>query len=775
MSPRKALPTALALGLTLAAGAHADEGMWMPTQLPELAKPLQAAGFKGNPADLANVTAPPLSAVVRAGGGTGSFVSADGLLLTNHHVAMGVIQYNSSPEHDLINGGFIAKDRADERPANPDFRVLVTVGFDKVTDQVLAQARGKTGRAYFDAVDAASKQIVADCEKDGSVRCSVANMYYGTDFYRIAQLELSDVRLVYAPPRAIGNYGDEIDNFMWPRHTGDFTLLRAYVGKDGKPAAYSKDNVPYQAPAHLQMSVEGPKEGDYAMLAGYPGITYRHRTAAEFAGQIDTVLPRRVSVFQQMIDTIEAATAKDAQARTRYASQLQSLKNNRKRAAGELEGLLRSDAKAQRAADETAMLAATDRKYQGDIKALLANLSQGAAVGERDLLLDQMAAQSQLLRSALLLERLRIESAKPDAQRECGYQQRDQAMIEGVLKQVQRRYAPEVEKALLTTLLTRYQQLPDAQRVAEFDAAFGRTPEQLAKALDTLYAGTQLGDEAQRLSRFTAAREGKALAADPLIAVAGPLVAAQLRIENESKTREGEQLRLRPAYMQALFAWRAKQGRAVYPDANRTLRISYGKVEALHPRDGVTYSPVTTVAGIVEKNTNAYPFDAPKPLLAAIAKGDFGSTADPALKTQTVNFLTNLDTTGGNSGSPVLNAKGELIGLNFDSNWESVSASWWFDPRYKRAVHVDMRYLRWLLAKVYPAPELLKEMGVRPSKPVPGRRPPLPGGCPLIPGRCPLSVGTDVPVPTNGRDPPDGPMVVTHRHDLPARPAVVIY
>ncbi|MBO8043080.1 S46 family peptidase, partial [Pseudomonas aeruginosa] len=189
------------------------------------------------------------------------------------------------------------------------------------------------------------------------------------------------------------------------------------------------------------------------MLAGYPGITYRHRTAAEFAGQIDTVLPRRVSVFQQMIDTIEAASAKDAQARTRYASQLQSLKNNRKRAAGELEGLLRSDAKAQRAADETAMLAATDRKYQGDIKALLANLSQGAAVGERDLLLDQMAAQSQLLRSALLLERLRIESAKPDAQRESGYQQRDQAMIEGVLKQVQRRYAPEVEKALLTTLL----------------------------------------------------------------------------------------------------------------------------------------------------------------------------------------------------------------------------------------------------------------------------------------------------------------------------------
>jgi S1-C subfamily serine protease len=711
---RNTLSASLAVGLALSAHARAEEGMWMPSQLPQLAETLHQAGFEGDPASLADVTRQPLNAVVKVGGGTGAFVSTDGLLLTNHHVAMGVIQYNSTPEHNFIDDGFIAKGRADERAANPDFRVLVTVGFDQVTDEVLKGARGKTGRAYFDAVDVASKRIVADCEKSGEVRCSVANMYYGTDFYRIRQLELRDVRLVYAPPRAIGNYGDEIDNFMWPRHSGDFTLLRAYVGKDGKPADYSPDNVPYQPPAHLQIAREGPKAGDYAMLAGYPGITYRHRTAAEFDEQVNWTLPQRVAVLDQLIEVIETAGKTSAEARTRYASQLQSLKNNRKRAAGELEGMQRSDAVRLRSEDERGMLAATHGSDARDIKALQASLAAGSAGRERDLLLGLATTQTQLLRSALLLERLRIESAKPDAQRESGYQQRDQALIEGVLKQVQRRYDPAVEKALLTSLFTRYQQLPDAQRIPEYDAVFGRTPAQLAQALDALYGTTTLDAQEQRLSRFTAAREGKPLANDALIALAARLVPAQLRAEDARKTREGEQLRLRPAYMRALFAWRKQQGRAVYPDANSTLRVSYGRVEPLAPRDAVSYAPVTTVAGIVEKNTGQVPFDAPKPLLDAIAKGDFGDTADPVLKTQTVNFLTNLDTTGGNSGSPVLNAKGELIGLNFDSNWESVSASWWYDPRYKRAVHVDMRYLRWLMAKVYPAPQLLEEMGVAP-------------------------------------------------------------
>lgn len=710
--------SAIALGVALALPAHAHEGMWMPSQLPELAGPLRQAGFEGDPASLADLTRPPLNAVVKVGGATGAFVSGDGLVLTNHHVAYGVIQYNSKPEMNLIDDGYTAVDRAGELPANPDFRVLVTVGFDRVTDEVLKEAAGKQGRDYYDAVERTQKRIVSECEQESGMRCSVATMYYGADFYRIKQLELRDIRLVYAPPRAIGNYGDEIDNFMWPRHTGDFTLLRAYVGKDGKPAAYSPDNVPYRAPAHLQIALDGPKEGDFAMLAGYPGITYRHRFASEFRERIKWGLPTTVDILDALIAIVQQRGKADAAAGVKYASQLSSLKNSSKRFSGELEGLRRSDAIGVRAEAEAQMFAWLD-KSGGDARDVRVRIDQAQALldkasanRERDLLINLINAQTQLLRSAFALQRFALERDKPDADRESGYQDRDIALIEGQLKQVQRRYDPGMERAFLTELLGRYQRLPDAQRLPEFDAAFGRDAASLEAALERIYNQTRLGDEATRVGLLKADPAALRASTDPLLVLAKQLQPALLRIENDRKQREGELLRLRPAYMQALTRWYRSQGRSVYPDANSTLRVSYGQVEALHPRDAVSYSPVTTVAGIVEKNTGAVPFDAPKPLLAAIAKGDFGSTADPALKAQTVNFLTNLDTTGGNSGSPVLNARGELIGLNFDSNWESVSASWMFDPRYKRAVHVDMRYMRWLMAKVQPAPHLLKEMGL---------------------------------------------------------------
>jgi hypothetical protein len=296
-------------------------------------------------------------------------------------------------------------------------------------------------------------------------------MYYGSEFFLIKQLELQDIRLVYAPPRAIGNYGDEIDNFMWPRHTGDFAFYRAYVGKDGKPAPYSKDNVPYQPASHLTVSTAPVKAGDFAMLAGYPGTTYRHRTASEFADQIEWQLPSRVALFDGILKTIDTASKGDADAVVLYASTVASLKNGLKRAQGELEGLRRSDAVRMRRSDEQAMLAwlgeqpgsATTRI---GIDAMQAVLDDAGATRERDQLLATIRGRTELLRSAIILQRLALERGKPNAEREGGYQQRDETRLEAGLKQVQRRYSSKVEKAVLADLLRQYMALPADQHVS---------------------------------------------------------------------------------------------------------------------------------------------------------------------------------------------------------------------------------------------------------------------------------------------------------------------
>ena len=706
----------LAAALLLPA-AHADEGMWLPSQLPGIEAAMREAGFEGDPASLADLSRHPMSAVVSLGGCTASFVSPQGLVVTNHHCAHGAIQLNSTPDNNLIANGFNAPTPADELSAGPGARVLVTDRFERITDRILAAARGTTGRAYYDAIDAAAKAAVAECEAEPGYRCSVVDMYYGTDFHLVRQLEIRDVRLAYAPPDAIGSYGDEIDNFMWPRHSGDFTFYRAYVGPDGKPAAYSPDNVPYRPASWLTVSTAPLAEGDFAMLAGYPGRTFRHRTADEFADQVGWQLPSRVELMGALLEAVEGATAGDADATVRYAAQVASLKNTLKRAQGELDGLRRSDAVAARRAEEAAMLAWLDGQpdaaaTRADIDAAAALVASARATRERDQLFALMGAQTQLLRSAMQLQRLALERGKPDAERERGYQQRDEPRIEAALRQAQRRYTPAVERAILAELLGRHAALPAADRLPEIDAVFGGDRATIARRLDALYAATGLDDEAERLRLFAADPAEVAASTDPLMRAAATLQQAVLRLEDAEKAREGELLRLRPAYMRGMIGHARSEGRAVYPDANSTLRVSYGRIQGLEPRDAVRYAPLTTVQGIVEKHTGEAPFDAPAPLLAAIARGNFGSTADPVLGTQTVNFLTNLDTTGGNSGSPVMDARGRLIGLNFDSNWEAVSASWKFDPRYKRAIHVDARYMRWIMAEVYPAPQLLREMGL---------------------------------------------------------------
>ena len=668
-----------------------------------------------------------MGAVVALGGCTASFVSPNGLVATNHHCAYGAIQLNSTPVNNLIRNGFNAPTTADELSAGPNARVFV---LDSITD-VTGQARAAIAAAGDDALgrtramEALEKQLIAACEADAGFRCRLYSFSGGNSYRLFRNMEIRDVRLAYAPPGSVGKFGGDVDNWMWPRHTGDFAFYRAYVGKDGKPAAYSPDNVPFKPRHWLKFADQPLGEGDFVMVAGYPGSTNRYALAAEFDNAAQWSYPAIAGHFNNQIALVEAAGKLDPQVQVRYASSMAGWNNTAKNYQGQLTGFKRIDAAGQKRAEEAAVLAwlkGQGARGQAALDAharLLALLEQSQATRERDLALG-MFNNTAMLGTASQLYRLAIERAKPDAERESGYQQRDLPAIEGGLRQLERRYVASMDRQLQAYWLDQYLKLPAAQRVAAIDAWLGGNDAAAVKrALDRL-AGTALGSTDERLKWLSADRAAFEASTDPAIQYAVAVMPTLLKLEQERKTRAGENLAARPVYLQAVADYKNSQGEFVYPDANLSLRITFGNVTGYVPRDGVKYTPFTTLEGVVAKETGADPFDSPQALLDAVAAGRHGGLADARLGSVPVNFLSDLDITGGNSGSPVLDAHGKLVGLAFDGNWESVASNWVFDPAMTRMISVDQRYMRWIMQEVFPAPQLLREIGVAPAQ-VPGR------------------------------------------------------
>jgi hypothetical protein len=715
------LSLSILAALAAAPAAHAGEGMWVPQQLPEIAGPLKQAGLKLSPEQLSDLTADPMGAVVALGGCTASFVSPQGLVVTNHHCAYGAIQLNSTAQNNLIRNGFNPATLADEPSAGPNARIYV---LDEITD-VTAQARAAIDSAgdalgRTRALEAFEKQLIAQCEAQPGFRCRLYSFAGGNTYRLFKNLEIRDVRLAYAPPGSVGKYGGDIDNWMWPRHTGDFAFYRAYVGKDGKPAAYSTDNVPYQPKHWLKLADTPLGAGDFVMVAGYPGSTNRYALAAEFENTANNVYPDVAGHYRDLIALVGEAGRKDPDIQVKYASTMAGWNNTSKNYMGQLEGFKRIDAAAQKQAEEAAVLAWL--KGQGSKgaaalaahKTLIGLLEQSKATRERDLALG-MFNNTATVGSATQLYRLSIERAKDDAQREPGYQERDLPTLEGAMKQLERRYVPAMDRQLQAYWLNEYIKLPASQRVAAVDQWLGGNDAQaVERALDRL-AGTALGDTAQRLKWLTADRAEFEASTDPAIQYAVAVMPTLLALEAERKERTGQNLAARPVYLQAVADYKRSKGQFVYPDANLSLRITFGNVVGYEPRDGVAYTPFTTVEGVAAKATDAEPFDAPKALLEAVAAKRYGGLEDKALGSVPVNFLSDLDITGGNSGSPVLDAHGKLVGLAFDGNWESVSSNWVFDPKMTRMISVDQRYMRWVMQEVYPAPRLLRELGVAPQ------------------------------------------------------------
>ncbi len=712
---------AAAIAVTVTGLAHAGEGMWVPQQLPEIAGPLKKAGLKLDAEQLADLTGDPMGAVVSLGGCTASFVSPQGLVVTNHHCAYGAIQLNSTPEKNLIKDGFNAATRQAELTAGPNSRVYALDSIRDVTTEVQAAiAAAPDALARTKALEGIEKKLVAGCEAEGGFRCRVYSFMGGNTYRLFKNLEIKDVRLVYAPPGSVGNYGGEVDNWMWPRHTGDFAFYRAYVGKDGKPAAFAADNVPYQPEHWLKVADKPLGVGDFVMVAGYPGSTSRYALADDFDNTANWAYPTISGHYKTLVAMVEAEGQKDPDIAVKYASQVKGWQNTLKNYDGQLTGFKRTDAAGIKQRDEAAVRAWLGT--QGDKgKAALAAHARLEALGaearktrERDLVLGQ--AGGSLGGTATSLYRTAIERAKPDAEREPGYQQRDYASIEGSLKQMERRYAPAMDRKLQAYWLNEYIKLPAAQRVDAVDTWLGgNDAAAIEGALDKL-ATSKLVNSDERLKWFAADRAAFEKSNDPAIQYAVAVMPTLLKLEEQRKTRSGEILAARPVYLQAIADYKNSKGEFIYPDANGSLRITFGNVTGYTKLDGSKQAEFTKLEEVAAKATSEEPFDAPKPLLDAIAAKNYGGLADKELGTVPVNFLSDLDITGGNSGSPVLDAEGKLVGLAFDGNWESVSSNWVFDPVMTRMISVDQRYMRWIMQEVAPAPQVLAELGVPETK-----------------------------------------------------------
>ncbi len=707
------------------------EGMWQPHQLPQIADELKGLGLELDPSSMTQLTDFPLNAIVSLGGCSASFVSPGGLVVTNHHCAYGSISYNSTEENNILADGFLAETRSQELPARPGSRVYVTVAMDEVTDQVKsALTDTMTGTERYQAIEVAQKALVSECEKDEGHRCEVYSFYGGLNYYLIKQLAIRDVRLVYAPPESIGKFGGDIDNWMWPRHTGDFAFYRAYVDQDGQPADFSEDNVPFKPKHHLKVASKGPEEGEFVMLAGYPGTTNRYRLAAEVENTFTWYYPVMQTVLAEWSQTIADATAGNKDAQLKYADLVAGLNNYSKNFGGMLAGYGRSDLLARKRDLESKLQAwiasdeAREARYATTLEELQALIAEQQSTQERDMVLRYMD-RSAMLSAARRLYRLSVENEKPDPEREPGYQERDITRFTQSLESIERSYAAGVDQAVWMYFLKRYLALPEDQRIASFDSFLGeaRTDEALEQKLAAMYAATRLGDTEARLALIGKERSVFENSDDPFIQLAVAIFDDMMAIEKKDKAMTGQFQVLRPQYMELLIAYYDELGRPVYPDANSSLRVTYGTVKGYTPPAGTikkpadgndgkdSYVPYTTLRGIVAKYTGEDPFDSPERQLELIKNREFGDYADATLDSVPVNFLSTLDITGGNSGSATMNGKGEFVGIVFDGTYESINADWEFNEN-TRSIHVDVGYMLWILEKIDGADNLLEEMGL---------------------------------------------------------------
>ncbi|MBQ2090382.1 MAG: S46 family peptidase [Bacteroidales bacterium] len=682
---KKLLISILAFAAFLAP-ARADEGMWLPALISQRIGDMQAKGFKLTAEDIYSVNQASLKdAVVLFGSGcTGELVSNDGLLFTNHHCGYGYIQKHSSVEHDYLKDGFWALSRAEEL-ANPGLTVSFLEYMQDVTAAVLKgyDPATMTEEDRQRIVNENSNALKAEAVKDGiGLKASVEALYYGNQYFLFVFRVFSDVRLVGAPPSSIGKFGGDTDNWMWPRHTGDFSIFRIYADKNNNPAKYSEDNVPYHPKKFFKISRAGVKEGDFTFVYGCPGSTREYVTSDEVSYITEVSDPQKIDLRTQRLQIQKKYMGQDQAVRIKYSSKNASTANAWKKWQGEVKGVLKNKI--------------VDRK-----KAYEARFRQWAKGTQYDGLLDKLAAvyarrNPYYIAYEYYNETIRsIEVLNFAAQfRKDGRTKALDSAIENFFKD----YYKPIDEEIFVAMMTAFdKQLPDEFKPQYFKdklAQFGS----IEAWKNSLFASTVFADK----EKVLAIKEGENLNSDPAIEMFSAFNSWFTKDLRPVVMETNNELRLLYRdYMRGQMEF--EKDKAFYPDANLTLRVAYGKVAGYKPADAIEYKPVSTLKGIMEKdNPDIFDYNIPQTLRDIYAEGGH--------EDQPVCFIATNHTTGGNSGSPVLNADGNLIGINFDRVWEGTMSDIAFDPEVCRNISLDVRYLLFNIEAIGHAAYLFDEM-----------------------------------------------------------------
>jgi len=723
----------VALALFSASSAAAEEGMY-PVELPD-PQVMDAMKQRGLELDAEAIGKISLAVVQVAGGGTGSFVSSDGLVVTNHHVAHGCIaRLGATDAHKgLVATGYVAATRRDELSC-PGYYLLILNDVRDITGDVRDAGLGKKGwHERFEAERLKKEALVAACQESGEHVCEAKDFDGGTTVKLMVYTRLRDVRLVYAPEAAIGKYGGDIDNWMYPRHTGDYSFLRAWVAPDGEPVGYAEENVPYRPEVHLRVSTEGVKEGDLTLVMGYPGRTSRFASAAGARQYVSRMIPWRRKAYGDLVRILEGLAAAYDDVGRKYAGLIGGL-NNAVKYYGQLEeGFAAADLVAEKGRAELELKGALEGRDAEDFTALTAEMDRIYAdldgYYDKLTLLERMTGVgSSALRFAHTLVRWGVEKQKPDLERkEERYKEKNEHRLYESADRLELASDLRAEVAILAYWFKAAMALPEDQRpeavVRLLDAGAAlpedpgdawAPPETEARAAWRLLRSSRLvswnragADEAKALRKRWLDMDGAAIGTidDPLVAFARSLD-ADYQALREGPYREVEE-RLATELKRT---WVRLVG-AAYPDANFTLRLTWGLVRDYHETaTGRDHRYVTDLAGVLAKETGEEPFVVPPKLKAAA--GDPGPWKDEDIRDVPVNFTATLDTTGGNSGSPVLDAQGRLVGLLFDGTPESILSDWKYDDTYQRSICVDIRYALFLADKVHDAHHILKELDI---------------------------------------------------------------